>query len=199
MEISCSRFQVGVGWVIQVEAHVRLQAGHPAARSDQLSHFGQYFSGIGAVDQHGPGVDNIERGGRQPGMPGVCLDDLDVRQPESGHQLLRHGGVDRVDLQSYDTAPGPTRSASRSRIPRGPHPTSIALCPSAAPTRSSNSAARGWSSVVCLRNRSASAVSLPSAYVTDVGESDAPSVHRDPCSAPRGGGVETTGVSCTSL
>jgi hypothetical protein len=27
--------------------------------------------------------------------------------------------------------------------------------------------------VVCLRNRSASAVSLPSAYVTGVGESDA--------------------------
>ena len=96
----------GVGWVIQVDGHVRLQAGHPAARSDQPRHFGQYRSGIGDVDQHGPGVGNIERGGRQPGMPGVCLDDLDVRQPLFGHQLPRHGEVDRVDLQSYDAAPG---------------------------------------------------------------------------------------------
>ena len=62
--------------------------------------------GIGDVDQHGPGVGNIERGGRQPGVPGVCLDDFDVRQPLFGHQLPRHGEVDRVDLQSYDTAPG---------------------------------------------------------------------------------------------
>ena len=31
---------------------------------------------------------------------------LDVRQPLFGHQFLRHGEVDRVDLQSYDTAPG---------------------------------------------------------------------------------------------
>ena len=96
----------GVGWVIQVDGHVRLQAGHPAARSDQPRHFRQYRFGIGDVDQHGPGVGNIERGGRQPGVPGVCLDDLDVRQPLFGHQLPRHGDVDRVDLQSYDAAPG---------------------------------------------------------------------------------------------
>ena len=44
---------------------------------------------------------NIERGGRQPCVPGVCLDDLDVRQPLFGHQLPRHGDVDRVDLESY--------------------------------------------------------------------------------------------------
>jgi hypothetical protein len=36
----------------------------------------------------------------------VCLDDLDVRQPLFGHQLPRHGDVDRVYLQSYDAAPG---------------------------------------------------------------------------------------------
>jgi hypothetical protein len=51
-------------------------------------------------------VGNIERGGRHPGVSGVCLDDLDVRQPLYGHQFLRHGDVDRVDLQSYDAAPG---------------------------------------------------------------------------------------------
>jgi hypothetical protein len=39
------------------------------------------------------------------GEPGVCLDDLDVRQPLFGHQLPRHGDVDRVDLESYDAAP----------------------------------------------------------------------------------------------
>ena len=44
--------------------------------------------------------------GGSPVCPGVCLDDLDVRQPLFGHQLPRHGDVDRVDLQSYDTAPG---------------------------------------------------------------------------------------------
>ena len=41
-------------------------------------------------------VGNIERGGRQPGVPGVCVGDLDVRQPLFGHQLPRHGDVDRV-------------------------------------------------------------------------------------------------------
>lgn len=31
---------------------------------------------------------------------------LDVGQPLFGHQLPRHGDVDRVDLQSHDAAPG---------------------------------------------------------------------------------------------
>ena len=104
-----------VGWVIQVDGHVRLQASHPAARSDQPGHFGQYRFGIGDVDQHGPGVGNIERGGRQPGVSGVCLDGLDVRQPLFGHQLPRHGDVDRVDLQSYDAAPGGRRARRATR------------------------------------------------------------------------------------
>ena len=95
----------GVGWVIQVDDHVRFQAGHPAARSDQPRHFRQYRSGIGDVDQHGPGVGTSNEAGGSP-VAGVCLDDLDVRLPLFGHQLPRHGDVDRVDLQSYDAAPG---------------------------------------------------------------------------------------------
>ena len=56
----------GFGWVIQVDGHVRLQAGDPAARSDQPSHFGQYRFGIGDVYQHGPAWATSNEAGGSP-------------------------------------------------------------------------------------------------------------------------------------
>ena len=113
------------------------------------------------VDQHGPGVGNIEGGGRQPGVPGVCLDDLDVRQTSFGHHLPRHGDVDRVDLESYDAAPGADALGEQLEdSSRAASDVDRALSLSGADSVE-NSAARGWSSMVCLRNRSASACLSP--------------------------------------
>jgi hypothetical protein len=108
------------------------------------------------------------------GEPGVCLDDLDVRQPLFGHQLPRHGDVDRVDLESYDAAPGADALGEQlEESTRAASDVDRALSLGGADSVQ-QLGGQGWSSVVCLRNRSASAVSRTSAYVTGVGESDAP-------------------------
>ena len=62
---------------------------------------------------------DIERVGRQPGVPGVCLDDLDIGQSLGGHQLPRHGDVNGVDLESHDAAPGADALGEQLEDPAG--------------------------------------------------------------------------------
>ena len=47
--------------------------------------------------------------------------------PAPGGELGRHRGMRRVRVQADDAAAGDTCPASRSRIPRGPQPRSIAV------------------------------------------------------------------------
>ena len=57
-----------------------IESGEPPARTSRVIS-ASTAPGSGTLTNYGPDVGNIERGGRQPGVPGVCLDDLDVRQP----------------------------------------------------------------------------------------------------------------------
>lgn len=46
-------------------------------------------------------MDEIERGRRQAGAPGICLQDLHVRQPLLDRERAGQGEVDRVDIHAH--------------------------------------------------------------------------------------------------
>ena len=100
---------------------VALQAGYPAAWLGQSRHLGEDLGGVGDVHQQGAGVHQVKGTRRQPGVPGVGLNDLDVAQPVLSSELACTGS------RPVTRPPDATRSASRSMMPLGPQPRSIAL------------------------------------------------------------------------
>ena len=131
-----------------------------AAGSPSLS-FGHNLS----LDQHRPGVDEVEGVGLKSRVSRVCADDLDVAPTPVGDQFECHPDVDRIGVEPNDPPPGETRSDNNSMMPRGPQPTSMAPSPGRRPSRSSRALLSGASSSARRCKRSLSALLLPSAYV----------------------------------
>lgn len=94
----------GVRRVIELDRHVWLHASHATARPDQSNHFGHNRAGVGDVDQQCASVDEIKRGRRQAGSPGISLDGLHVSKLMVLRERAGERDVGCVDVHSDHAA-----------------------------------------------------------------------------------------------
>jgi hypothetical protein len=170
----------------------------PAARAGQPGHLGGCSAGLGRLTSRARTCTRSKQG---DGSPVFLASAVMISTPlspraaaNSAAMAVCAGSESRPTTQPA----GATRTASRSRIPRGPQPRSIALCPDRRPTGSSSAALSPASSSACRCSRALSPWLLPSGYryPGTSGRHDRQVPHRSERSRFWAGLGATSGESC---